>query len=336
MDFISPTFNASPSRYASPVSSQSQLFFSKTQSVPLDQDPSELEWRHYSTESELEAIFTEKSNVAYNEMHVGEMTDTKSVSSETDPVNVIRSIMPNPVLLYKKSLAPEEEEKLEKQVQSEEVEVQNPGMDSRPEEEVELYSNEDVVLKSDDQVDMKLLHELMHQIYDLQIEVKERREWAHEKALQAAKKVSNEFLELRTVRMKREIEERRKKENKAKEDEMVKMMAELEEEMKRTEGMAERVQMEIRRLEKENREMRAEIEAAGLERSEANNKCKRLLKRLKRINKSAETSERQMLVLQGEVEEAKRVNAEIEEQIEVVRKEISASEVRNITSLLLI
>lgn len=255
-----------------------------------------------------------------NEMHVCEVTGTKPVPGVmTDLIDVIKSITPNPVVSYNEPHAPEKEENLAKPVQSDRTEVQNPGMESRPDEEVNI----------------ELLYKLMHRIYDLQIKVKERREWAQEKALQAAKKTSNDFLELRTLHMKREIEERMKKENEAKEDQIAKMMAYWEEEIKRTEGNAERAQMEVRRLEKENREMRAEIEAARLERSETDNKCRRLEKRLKRINKSADISERQVVVLQGEVEEAKKDNAEIEEQIEVVRKEISASEVRiyNITSL---
>ncbi|KAJ4811275.1 RING/U-box superfamily protein [Rhynchospora pubera] len=252
------------------------------------------------------------------EMHIS--IGAKPGLDETDSLDIIRSIMREAIDLCNKHLT-QDEEKLVEIVRSAETEVQESGVGSRS----EVESNEEMELKSDVEVDVE---ELIQQMYDLHIKVKERREWAQEKALQAARKVSDSFLLLRTLRTKREIEEMMKKEIKAKEGELGKSFAGLEEVVKRSEGEVERVQMEAKRLEMENREMRAEIEAARLEKSETDNKCKMLQKRLKRIKKSAEMNKKQMLVLQGEVEEEKKVYAEVEEQIEVVRKEIGASEAK--------
>ena len=74
----------------------------------------------------------------------------------------------------------------------------------------DLNLDENLELAGEYQKD-KMIATLLHQIKDLERQVKERKEWAHQKAMQAARKLSSNLTELKMLRMEREETQRLKK-----------------------------------------------------------------------------------------------------------------------------
>ncbi|KAG2326723.1 hypothetical protein Bca52824_009456 [Brassica carinata] len=110
---------------------------------------------------------------------------------------------------------------------------------------------------------------LLRQVQDLKRQVKERREWAQKKAMQAAQKVSDELAELQSLRSEREENLRLKKGKQSGEESTVKRISEMESDLRKVSSHVDKAGMIARRLENENAVIRAEIEASKLSESES-------------------------------------------------------------------
>ncbi|XP_020114376.1 MND1-interacting protein 1-like [Ananas comosus] len=170
--------------------------------------------------------------------------------------------------------------------------------------------------------------ELVRQIRDLGLQVKERREWAQKKAIQAAQKLSNDLMELRVLRMEREEKQRLKKEKQAVEDAMMKRLSEMEDVMKKASGQVDCVNAVVRRLEMENAEIRAEVEAAKLTASELVRHCEEGMKKHRRTCKKAQATEKQMRRIEEEMAKEKRKITQAEQQLSEITEEIKEIEIK--------
>ncbi|XP_076901407.1 MND1-interacting protein 1-like [Bidens hawaiensis] len=190
----------------------------------------------------------------------------------------------------------------------------------------EMNLEGDMEYVPEDQKD-EMIMSLMNQIKDLEKQVAERKEWAHQKAMQAARKLSNDLNELKTLRMERE-ETQRAKQAKAAEDPTMKRLSEMEAALRKASGQVDRANAAVRRLETENAEIRAEMEASKLSASESVNTCLEVARREKKYLKRLLAWEKQRVKLQDDIAAEKRMIMELQEEMARVEAAKKAAEAK--------
>ncbi|XP_073042886.1 MND1-interacting protein 1-like [Primulina eburnea] len=177
-----------------------------------------------------------------------------------------------------------------------------------------------------DQKDEMILS-LIHQIKDLEKQVQERKEWAQQKAVQAARKLSHDLTELKTLRMEREEFQRLKKGKQTPEDSTMKRVSETENALRKASGQVDRANAAVRKLETENAEIKAEMQAAKLSASESVATCLEVAKREKKFLKKLLAWEKQKTKMQEDIAEERQKISELEQElalIEVATKDTEA------------
>lgn len=174
----------------------------------------------------------------------------------------------------------------------------------------------------------EMVRDLIKQTREMEEQLKERKEWAQKKAVQAARKLGNDLTELRMLRMEHDDNQRRKNDKQSLEDETMKRLTRLEYELKKKSGQLDRSNASVQKLEMENAEIRAEMEAAKLSASETERQCQILLKKEKKDSKKLELWERQKAKLQEEIAECKAKIAQADKELAGVNKSIRNMEVK--------
>ncbi|KAL3497642.1 hypothetical protein ACH5RR_040374 [Cinchona calisaya] len=190
----------------------------------------------------------------------------------------------------------------------------------------DLNLDENTEQVSLDQKDEMVLS-LIHQIKDLERQVKERKEWAQQKAMQAARKLSHDLTELKMLRVEREETQLLKKGKQNLEDTTMKRLTEMENSLRKASGQVDRANVAVRKLETENAEIRAEMEASKLSASESVNSCLEAAKREKKFLKKLLAWEKQNAKLQEEIAAEKQKISDIKQQLaqfEAARKDAEA------------
>ncbi|XP_057981830.1 MND1-interacting protein 1-like [Malania oleifera] len=180
---------------------------------------------------------------------------------------------------------------------------------------------------AEDQKDEMLLN-LIHQIKELEKQVKERKEWAHQKAMQAARKLSNDLMELKMLRMEREETQQLKKGKQTLEDSTMKRLSDMENALRKASSQVDRANAAVRRLENENAEIKAEMEASKLSASESVTTCLEVAKREKKCLKRLLAWEKQKTKLQEEISEEKRKISELQQQLVQIEQAQKQAEVK--------
>ncbi|KAK6137445.1 hypothetical protein DH2020_028802 [Rehmannia glutinosa] len=190
----------------------------------------------------------------------------------------------------------------------------------------DLNLDENTEQVSLDQKDEMILS-LIHQIKDLEKQVKERKEWAHQKAMQAARKLSHDLTELKMLRMEREETQRLKNGKTTLEPATVKRLNDMEEALRMASGQVDRANTAVRMLETQNAEIRAEMEASKLSASESVTTCLEVAKREKKCLKKLLAWEKQKTKMQEEIAAEKQKISELQQelaQVEAATKEAEA------------
>ncbi|KAG6782476.1 hypothetical protein NC653_008713 [Populus alba x Populus x berolinensis] len=186
-----------------------------------------------------------------------------------------------------------------------------------------LKLDENLEIVGEDQKD-EMMVTLLQQIKDLEKQLKERKEWAHQKAMQAARKLSSDLTELKMLRMEREETQRLKKGKQTLEDSTMKRLSEMENALRKASSQVDRANAAVRRLETENAEIRAEMEASKLSASESVTTCLEVAKREKKCLKRLLAWEKQKTKLQAEIADEKEKIKELQRclaKIEQAQKE---------------
>lgn len=191
--------------------------------------------------------------------------------------------------------------------------------------DLKLYENLDFV--AEDQKDEVIVN-LLHQIKELERQVKERKEWAHQKAMQAARKLSHDLTELKMLRMDREETQRLKKGKQTLEDTTMKRLSEMENALRKASGQVDRANAAVRQLETENAEIRAEMEALKLSASESVTICLEVAKREKRSLKRLLAWEKQKTRLQEQISEERDKISKLRGELEMIKLAQKEAEVR--------
>ncbi|CAI0418625.1 unnamed protein product [Linum tenue] len=191
----------------------------------------------------------------------------------------------------------------------------------------DLNLDESLELPADEQKD-DMIVALLHQIKDLEKQVKDRKEWAHQKAMQAARKLSNDLTELKMLRMEKEENQRLKKGKQTLEDSTMKRLSEMENALRKASGQVDRANAAVRRLETENAEIRAEMEASKLSASESVTTCLEAAKREKKCLKRLLAWEKQKAKLQDEISDEKEKIKELQRCLSLVEQAQKDAEVK--------
>ncbi|KAK4260260.1 hypothetical protein QN277_003402 [Acacia crassicarpa] len=191
----------------------------------------------------------------------------------------------------------------------------------------DLNLDENLEHVTEDQKDEAIVN-LFHQIKDLEKQLKERKDWAHQKAIQAARKLSNDLTELKMLRMEREETQRLKKGKQALEDTTMKRLSEMENALRKASGEVDRANAAVRRLETENAEIKAEMEASKLSASESVSTCLQAAKREKKYMKRLVAWEKQKAQLQREISDEKGKILEIQEELVRIKQRQKDAEVK--------
>ncbi|XP_024026478.1 MND1-interacting protein 1 [Morus notabilis] len=191
----------------------------------------------------------------------------------------------------------------------------------------DLNLDENSELVAEDQKD-EMIVTLIHQIKELEKQVKERKEWAHEKAMQAARKLSNDLRELKILRMEREETQRLKKGKQTLEDSTMKRLSEMENALRKASGQVDRANAAVKRLETENAEIRAEMEASKLSAAESVTTCLELAKREKKCLKRLLAWEKQKARLQEEIENEKEKITQLQQTLSRIKQSQKVAELK--------
>ncbi|KAJ7541259.1 hypothetical protein O6H91_10G051500 [Diphasiastrum complanatum] len=174
----------------------------------------------------------------------------------------------------------------------------------------------------------QLVEELLNRVKDLEATLQERSKWAREKVAHAANRLIKDFSELKALRLEREEASRLRKEKEALEESSKKKISDMEIALRKTIGQAECTNAVVRRLEIENAEMRAEMEATKLSAAESAANDKVVAKREKKALKKEKSWETQRVKLQAEIALEKRKFMQSQLDVSQLKEEQQAAEVR--------
>ncbi|KAG0448667.1 hypothetical protein HPP92_027726 [Vanilla planifolia] len=194
-------------------------------------------------------------------------------------------------------------------------------------ESMRIQDEEDADKELQDQK-KEMIMDLIRQIRELEGQVKERKEWAQQKAMQAARKLSSDLHELRILRLEREENQRIMKGKQALEDSTLKRLAEMETALKKASGQVDRANAVVKKLETQNAEIRAEMEASKLSASESVTACMEVTKREKKCLKKLMAWEKQKEKLQEEIAEKRKKIAQMQQQLTELQEATRHTEVR--------
>ncbi|KAL8141782.1 hypothetical protein V2J09_014814 [Rumex salicifolius] len=164
----------------------------------------------------------------------------------------------------------------------------------------------------------EILGTLANQIKDLERQLKERKEWAQQKAMQAAKKLSSDLTQLKILRMERDETQRLKKGKQTLEDTTMKRLSEMENALRKASSQVDRANAAVRQLEVENAEIRAEMEASKLSASESITTCLEVAKREKKYLKRLLNWEKRKAKMQEEIAAEKQKISDLQLQLDQI------------------
>ena len=175
-----------------------------------------------------------------------------------------------------------------------------------------------------DQKDEMIL-KLAPRVRELQIQLQEWTEWANQKVMQAARRLSKDKAEIKTLRQEKEEVERLKKEKLTLEENTMKKLSEMENALSKTGGQVDRANASVRKLEVENAALRQEMEAAKLRAAESAASYHEASKREKKTLVKFQSWEKQKTLFQEELVAEKRKLAQLlqeQEQAQDLRDQL--------------
>ncbi|KAG6537357.1 putative E3 ubiquitin-protein ligase RF298 [Zingiber officinale] len=158
-----------------------------------------------------------------------------------------------------------------------------------------------------------LLVPLMH---ELQAQLQDWTDWAQQKVMQAARRLSKDKAELQSLRREKEEVARLQKERHALVDNTKKKLAEMELAISKASVQVERANAAAHRLEYENTQLRLGMEAAKMRAAESAANCQEASRREIKTLKMFQTCEKQQLLFQEELATEKHQLFQLQQQLE--------------------
>ncbi|KAI3469479.1 hypothetical protein Pfo_026142 [Paulownia fortunei] len=165
----------------------------------------------------------------------------------------------------------------------------------------------------------EMIMKLVPRVRELQNQLQEWTEWANQKVMQAARRLSKDKAELKTLRQEKEEVERLKKEKQTLEENTMKKLSEMENALCKASGQVERANAAVRRLEVENAALRREMEAAKLRAVESAASCQEVSKREKKTLMKFQSWEKQKTIFQEELSAEKLKLMQMQQKLQLAK-----------------
>ncbi|KAJ0110350.1 hypothetical protein Patl1_01144 [Pistacia atlantica] len=174
----------------------------------------------------------------------------------------------------------------------------------------------------------ELLLKLVPRVQELENELNSWTEWANQKVMQAARRLSKDQPELKSLRQEKQEAEQSKKEKQMLEENTMKRLSEMEFALNNATGQVERSNTTVRKLELEHVLLKREMEAAKLRAAESATNCLEALEREQKALKDAQSWEGQKALLREELACEKLKAAELQQEISKTRNRQNQVEAR--------
>ncbi|CAA7411033.1 unnamed protein product [Spirodela intermedia] len=166
----------------------------------------------------------------------------------------------------------------------------------------------------------EIIADIFREIRGLEEQLNERMEWAQDKAFQAAGKLSCDLSELRILRQDREETLNAKSTRQIMDDSSIKKIEDMEDALRKVSIEVDRANEVVRRLELENKELKAEMAASKLSASESAMMSMEIAKREKKSMKKLAAWEKQRIELQGSITEEKKKVEQLQQHSTQMKK----------------
>lgn len=173
----------------------------------------------------------------------------------------------------------------------------------------------------------ELILKMVPRVRELQNQLQEWTEWANQKVMQAARRLSKDKAELKTLRQEKEEVDRLKKEKQCLEENTMKKLSEMENALGKAGGQVERANTAVRKLEMENAALRKEMEAAKLRAAESATGFQEVSRREKKTQMKFQSWEKQKTLLQEELMTEKNKLAQIQKENKQAEMQLEKLEV---------
>ncbi|XP_077218567.1 putative E3 ubiquitin-protein ligase RF298 [Tasmannia lanceolata] len=162
----------------------------------------------------------------------------------------------------------------------------------------------------------EVMLKLVPRVRELQTQLQEWTEWAQQKVMQAARRLSKDKEELKTLRQEKEEVARIKKEKQTLEESTMKKLSEMENAWSKASKQVEWDNDAVRRLEVENSKLRLEMEVAKLRALESAANCREISRREKKTLEKFQSWERQKALFQEELVTERHKLSQLQQQLE--------------------
>jgi len=162
----------------------------------------------------------------------------------------------------------------------------------------------------------EMIMKLIPRIRELQNQLQGWTEWANQKVMQAARRLTKDKAELKSLRQEKEEAERLRKEKQSFEENTMKKLSEMENALGKASGQVGRANVAVRRLEVENAALRREMEVAKLRAAESAATCQEVLKRKKKMLTKFQSWEKQKSTFLEELAAEKRQLSQVQQELE--------------------
>ncbi|CAN6551482.1 unnamed protein product [Malus baccata var. baccata] len=162
----------------------------------------------------------------------------------------------------------------------------------------------------------EMILKLVPRARDLQNQLQEWTEWANQKVMQAARRLSKDRAELKSLRQEKEEVERLKKEKQTLEENTMKKLSEMENALCKASSQVERANSSVRRLEVENAALRQDMETAKVRAAESAASCQDVSKREKKTLMKFQSWEKQKTMFSEELATEKRKLKQLLQELE--------------------
>ncbi|XP_021681375.2 putative E3 ubiquitin-protein ligase RF298 [Hevea brasiliensis] len=173
----------------------------------------------------------------------------------------------------------------------------------------------------------ELILRLVPEVQELQKELQSWTDWANQKVMQAARRLSQDKPELEALKLEKQEAEQFKKEKKMLEENAMKRLSEMELALINATGQIEMANSTIRKLEVENSLLKDELDIAKLQAVESAVNCEAALEREHKALKNAQSWKGQKSLLLEELETHKQKVVKLQQDIgkaEKIKNQIEA------------
>ncbi|XWS46761.1 hypothetical protein CRYUN_Cryun14cG0095700 [Craigia yunnanensis] len=161
----------------------------------------------------------------------------------------------------------------------------------------------------------ELILKLVPRLQELQNELHGWTQWTNQKVMQAARRLSKDQVELKSLRQEKEEAEQLKREKQIMEENTMKRLSEMEFALSNATNQVEDANSTVQKLEVDHSLLKMEMEVAKIQAAESAANCREALEREQKALKDVQSWDGQMSLLQKELASEKQKAAELQRKV---------------------